>query len=623
MRAPVITREMIGRGLGWETWKGHHDVRDYGVILDGVTDNAAAMQSLFEAVPSNGLIYIPNGTLLVNSNSVIDKSVNIIGNGKGSVIKVGFAGYAFSVSGGSNLCLEDFAIDGNSLGTGFELAAALELLRAEKITFFDCANNYCMNAASTIDIDRIEIIACTIKDCLNGMRFAGECISATVLRNLIDTLTGTSSVIGFQLGHNTAAMQDAMLRYIISQNVFLDLTTTGVDSEAHAVLAYGREVTINDNKIKTITNGGGSTQGAEAIYVKAKFSTISGNNIVDGGKSENGQIALKGASRTEEGGVKGFATIVTNNIMVQEDITTDIGIFIASDDILVAGNYFEGMSGSAIRTSVKLLNNISIENNRIIAHNGVRAIRISHQGTGLKINNNFIADQAVMAIVVEPQVGPLKDIEINNNTIIGGDTDNVKRGIYIAPLDEAGVIEGLQICGNNINLVSTTQDVYGIHIDVTAAADPAITNFVMQNNNCSKVSGHDAGGTRPLYYGGVSEQKIHDFLISNNFFYGPYQSKAGNFDVEFEHCGDAFNNNGAGGLITATLPVAQPGLIFHFSAVDNQDLRIDPDGADEIIGGSGAGNWLSLATLGETVLLECVIDNEWIIRSSHGTLVFE
>lgn len=595
------------------------DVRAYGAVGDGTTDDSSAFTAAIAAASSDGVIYIPAGTFLINSAVTINKSLIIAGTGKASIIKVGFDGRVFIVSAGTNLVLQDFVIDGDSTGTGFSITANLELLRVERVTFHDTANNYCINAASGTDIDRIEIIGCTIKDCLNGMRFAGECVSAYVGHNLVDTLTGTSAVIGFQLGHNTEAMQESQRRYIVEDNIFLDITTTGVDAEAHAVLLYGRDAIIRNNIIDTVTNHATSSQGAEAIYIKAKFTTISGNVIIDGGASDNGVIAIKGASRAEAGGVKSFATFITDNILIESAVTTDIGIYISSDDCFVANNYFENLDGSAIRTPVKVLDNISIINNRIITHQGTRAIRISHSGEGLRINGNFIFEPTSFGIAIQPQVGFLEDVEINNNTITGTSADNVKRGIYILADDAPGRIKGLEINNNHISLVSTTQDVYGISIDMTAADDVAIAQFVVKDNDYSRLAGHNSGGTRPMFFTGTSELKISDFIVRDNFFYGPYQNKTANFDVEFEYSGDLFTNNGSSGTITGILPVGQPGLIFSFAAVDDYDLRIDPDGTDAIIGGSGAGKYISLDTLGDTVTLECVIANEWIIKAGYGT----
>lgn len=602
---------------------GRLNLEGYGGDPTGAADSQSAFTDAIADASSDGIIYIPEGTFLLSSAVTINKSLTIIGNGKSSIIKVGFADYAFIVSAGTNLVLQDFVLDGDSTGTGFSITANLELLIVERVTFHDCATNYCINANSTIDIDRVEIIGCTMKDCLSGMRFAGECVSAYVGHNLVDTLTGTSAVIGFQLGHNTAAMQDVQQRYIVEDNVFLDITTTGVDDEAHAVLLYGRDTIIKNNIINTITNHATSTQGAEAIYTKAKFITVSSNIIVDGGTSNNGIIAVKGVERGDVG-VNSYAIIITDNMLIESAVTADIGIWLGGDDILCEGNYFENLSGNAIRTQLEELDNIHILNNVIVSHQGSKAIRTSHQGIGLRINGNFIWDMTSMGISVESQVGFLEDVEINNNYISGTSADaSTRRGIYIVALDAPGRFKGLQIIGNHIPLIHTAEDVFGIYIAMTVADDVAIAQFVMRDNDCSRLAGHDAAGTLPMYFSGTSELKISDFIVRDNFFWGPYQDKAAGFNVEFEHSGDLFTNNGAGGVITGVLPDAQPGLIFSFAAVDDHDLRVDPDGADTIIGGSGGGNYMSLDTLGDTATFECVIADEWIIKTAYGTLASE
>ena len=500
----------------------------YGAAGDGVTDDKTAFESAISATSSDGILYIPEGTFLLSSSVTINKSLRIIGNGKGSVIKVGFAGFAFTVTAGTNLILENFFIDGNSTGTGFSITAALELLRVDRVTFQDAATDYCISASSARDIDRVEIVGCTLKDCLNGIKLAGECISAYIAHNLVDTLTGTGGVDGFLLGTNVFAVQDAMQRYVVVNNIFLSITTTGVDSESHAIRVYGREAIIRNNIIDTVTNGGGSTAGAEAIYTKARFTTITGNVIVDGGRSNNGVIALKGVSRGIVTAPQGFSTIIAGNILLESSVQTDIGIYIATDDVVIENNYCEGLSGSAIRSAGMEIDNIVIRNNKIIKHKGIRGIRISHRGKGLKINGNLIDElllteagigvTVAIGIQIQSQVGSLTDVQINNNYIYENltapDTADIF-GIVIDSQDSDGRFQGLELVGNHFTLVSTTKDVTGIFIDITSADNVAVTRFVVHGNNFTGLSGQDSSGTMPLTYAGASEIKMQTLVFNN------------------------------------------------------------------------------------------------------------
>ena len=500
----------------------------YGAAGDGIIDDKTAFESAISATSADGVLYIPEGTYLLSSSVTINKSLRIVGNGKGSVIKVGFAGFAFTVTAGTNLILENFFIDGDSTGAGFSITAALELLRVDRITFQDLANNHCINASSARDIDRVEIVGCTIKDCLNGVKLGGECISAYIAHNLVDTLTGTSTTDGFLLGDNTYAMQDAMQRYVVVNNIFLSITTTGVDSESHAIRVYGREAIIRNNIVDTVTNGGGSTSGAEAIYTKARFTTITGNVVMDGGRSNNGVIALKGVTRGVTSSPQGFSTIVAGNILLESSVKTNVGIYIATDDVVVENNYCEGLSGMAIRSAGMEIDNIVIRNNKIIKHKGIRGIRISHRGKGLKINGNIIdemlltedgiATTIAICIQVESQVGSLTDVQINDNYIYENltapDTAELM-GIRFEAQDSDGRFQGLELVGNHFTLVSTTKDATGISVSMENADNVAVTRFVVHGNNFTGISGHDLAGTLPLNFSTATGRKMQTLIYNN------------------------------------------------------------------------------------------------------------
>lgn len=500
----------------------------YGAAGNGIADDKTAFESAIAATAADGILYIPEGTFLLSSSVTINKSLRIVGNGKGSVIKVGFAGFAFTVTTGTNLILENFFIDGDSTGAGFSITTALELLRIDRVTFEDLANDNCVSASSARDIDRIEIIGCTMKNCLNGMKLAGECISAYIAHNLVDTLTGTSTTDGFLLGANTYSMQDAMQRYVVVNNTFLSITTSGTNSEAHAIRVYGREAIIRNNIIDTVTNAGASSSGAEAIYTKARFTTITGNVVMDGGRSTNGVIALKGVTRGVTSSPQGFSTIIAGNILLESSVKTNVGIYIATDDVVIENNYCEGLSGTAMRSAGMELDNVVIRNNKIIKHKGIRAIRISHRGKGLKINGNLIDELLLtedgigttlaMGIQIQSQVGSLTDVQINDNyvyeNLTAPDTADIV-GIHIQAQDSSGQFQGLELVGNHFTIVSTTMDATGIFISMENADNVAVTRFVVHGNNFTGISGQDLAGTLSLSYSGASEMKMQTLVFNN------------------------------------------------------------------------------------------------------------
>ena len=50
------------------------DVREYGAVGDGTTDDASAIQATVDALGSHGMVYFPQGTYVVDSSITITKS---------------------------------------------------------------------------------------------------------------------------------------------------------------------------------------------------------------------------------------------------------------------------------------------------------------------------------------------------------------------------------------------------------------------------------------------------------------------------------------------------------------------------------------------------------------------
>ncbi|MBN1359639.1 MAG: right-handed parallel beta-helix repeat-containing protein [Sedimentisphaerales bacterium] len=61
--------------------EGVFNVRDYGAVGDGVTDDAKAFQAAIDAAPSGDTLYLPHGSYSIQSNLTITKSLDIRGPG--------------------------------------------------------------------------------------------------------------------------------------------------------------------------------------------------------------------------------------------------------------------------------------------------------------------------------------------------------------------------------------------------------------------------------------------------------------------------------------------------------------------------------------------------------------
>jgi hypothetical protein len=116
MRAIVNTRNMIARGLGWQTWFEERNIKDFGARGDGVTDDTAAFLAALEIMPLGGQLYLPRGTYLTSQTLYVPRSCNIRGDGKlTSVIKGVHTGAAvLSFKGVSHCSCKDFGVEGDT-----------------------------------------------------------------------------------------------------------------------------------------------------------------------------------------------------------------------------------------------------------------------------------------------------------------------------------------------------------------------------------------------------------------------------------------------------------------------------------------------------------------------------
>lgn len=92
--------------------------------------------------------------------------------------------------------------------------------------------------------------------------------------------------------------------------------------------------------------------------------------------------------------------------------------------------------------------------------------------------------------------------------------------------------------------------------------------------------------------------------------------------------GTVISSKGAAGTITISMPAATVGMRARFYVGAAQELRIDPNGTEQICLPSNgvpgaAGKWLVADAIGETVTLECCETGIWAAMGYTGTWTAE
>ena len=99
-------------------------------------------------------------------------------------------------------------------------------------------------------------------------------------------------------------------------------------------------------------------------------------------------------------------------------------------------------------------------------------------------------------------------------------------------------------------------------------------------------------------------------------------SKTANYVILATDNPSDFDNTGAAGSVTFTLPAAVVGYVFSFTATVAQPLVIDAPGGVTLYAGnlaSTSGGTLTATTRGAYLLLKCRSSTTWYAQASLGT----
>ena len=131
-----------------------HDVKTYGAVGDGVTDDSAAIQAAIDAAAGGGAVFFPTGVYQIGTATLtLPSDVTLMGTGWGSVIQATGAGRtdpfahdilrnADQVDGNANITIRDLAIHGDRAHSsnqinGLDLEGGTANVRVINVLFED------------------------------------------------------------------------------------------------------------------------------------------------------------------------------------------------------------------------------------------------------------------------------------------------------------------------------------------------------------------------------------------------------------------------------------------------------------------------------------------------------
>jgi hypothetical protein len=435
------------------------NVKDFGAVGDGVTDDTAAIQA---AIDTGRKVFAPAGIYLVASLTPASNGyLNIYGEEGSTELKGKFSSSTGITSTGV-VANNGRVYLSNLIFNGF---------------------NYCIHFLESFTYThKAYVDNCVFKSSQQGVAFRSGDVQECVIQNceFENIVTSTGSAGAIMLGNlNTPDYTTG--DYVVSDNVITTVTCTG-GAEAHPIWVSGKRANINNNRITGVT-GNSAGDGAEAIYCKVSEAYISNNIIVDGG---HGQGAIT---------IKGSATIVA---LENNSVSSTAGSVIASSgfycggctNLTVHSNYFEDLG-------------VSARNSEVIRLTGTYGL--------IEFTSNTLVNctGSLYTLLVDPTNGIIRLID---NVI--SVSAYVVYGWYIEPV---GTIDAFVFEGNTTNRTATSLtsgSITNVRIKLGNTAS-TYRNILISNN--STIANDSAGvSTSAMYINSTLNATISGVTVTGN-----------------------------------------------------------------------------------------------------------
>jgi hypothetical protein len=139
----------------------------------------------------------------------------------------------------------------------------------------------------------------------------------------------------------------------------------------------------------------------------------------------------------------------------------------------------------------------------------------------------------------------------------------------------------------------------------------------------SKPAATDLASVLPTYIR-ETRAKVNEVVreLSASAMYPVITVTSATHTITSAYSGHFYNNTGASGTVTLTLPDASSGLLFGVVRTATRGLRIKPSGSDTISTG-GAGKYLELTSNDSYVVLYCNSAGKWTVIHAGGSYAME
>jgi hypothetical protein len=439
---------------------------DYGAVGDNTVNDTVAMRAAMDASVANGrpLRLRMGATYLLSTWTTYTPAgrLNIVGEAvSGATGNTSLRGPASTVvflSPSTNFEIKNVVFDRwtSAISRSEVESGSFDYVVVEKCRFVNCTSN---------------VIA--IQKAIANYR---------IIDNEFENCTGTvgSTAYGILIGANTYADQDTWQDGWISRNRFKTMSANGTRSLA-AVLAYGRRLTVSDNKIDGLAQSG--TGEAWGIYTKSRYSQVYGNfvnNVTAAGSGDNVGINIKGTTRAVVTSPQGFSVAVWGNQVTNVGVvaSSGAGIRAQTDDVLVTGNLVENCRNALVSDESAAYRNVRIQSNlvrfaSVVA--GTIGIIMEGAGTNVVADSNTVMNASTGALLrTGPTASTMQDPQVTRNIFSGCDNNIVFDAFAGCTLDRP-------VFDNNV----VDSGTYGILFNGSAGT---VSNIRLRNNDFARAA---------------------------------------------------------------------------------------------------------------------------------------
>ena len=365
---------------------GGINVKDYGAIGDGITDDTAAIQTAINACPS-GSVFFPDGEYLITQTINMKSRVNLLGIGKGSHIFSNTAfGTMFSGISVVSLSVSQMWIQGN-MGTNVS-CLKFDNANTNDITIDSCwLSGFGLDGAGVYFTDGSDI---KIRDnnIFGGDGLGGQssCILAYV--GGVENLIITGNICD---GNNNKVSQGIYSpqskNMIVSNNICRNFNRHGI------IVSYVQgpgEVVVSNN----ICYNNGWT----GIYLQggSRLGNITGNILRNNGLwfEQNGPLTGNIVTVGSIDGNNSQSVAVTGNVCYDPGPTAHASICLDKGNLLVEGNLIihETSTAPGIYSSL-ITHDVSVIGNALRGNAGIDLRNGPQLGNKIAILNNDVGGQ--------------------------------------------------------------------------------------------------------------------------------------------------------------------------------------------------------------------------------------